>query len=49
MGLSIRVVEDGVEVLEIGAVERGRIARVLGLGNVRIRRPLRLLLGYLRR
>ncbi len=49
MGLSIRVIEDGVEVLEIGDVSRSLIARAFGLRNTRIRRPIRLVASFLRR
>lgn len=49
MGLSIGVIEDGVEVLDIGNVDSSFIARALGLRNIRVRRPVRLLVRYLRR
>ena len=49
MGLSIGVVEDGVAVIDIGNVQSSLLARAIGLRNVRIRRPLRLLARYLRR
>ena len=49
VGLSVSVIEDGVAVLDLGDVETSLIARALGLRNVRIRRPFRLLARYLRR
>lgn len=49
MGLSVSVIEDGVALLDIGDVEPSLIARVFRVRNVRVRRPLRLLVRYLRR
>lgn len=49
MGLTIGVIEDGVAVLEIGNVGSSFIGRAFGLRDIRIHRPLRLLMRYLRR
>ena len=48
-GLSVRVIERGSIIAEVGNVRTSIVARAFGLRGVRIRRPVRLLVRYLRR
>jgi hypothetical protein len=49
IGLSVSVIEGGVVLLDMGDGQTSLLGRALGLRNVRIRRPFRLLARYLRR